>query len=1238
MAAVFLIVGLVILGVPLMAILALVQASGARSDIARLSDQVRLLRRELQELRDDRRKAPLATAEAAPSDQSTRSPGTWDRTPRGAASELAVSAVPAAADAPADSTIEQIETGKRVPAIESAVDTAIGGADAQEAQTPLAPPALSSSPIHSSPEVGAADGDVEKAVATRWTIWIGGVALAMGGVLIVRYSIEAGFFGPATRLLMGAVFSIMVAALAEFIRRRDLRLQVGDFPSEQVPSVLAGVSVVSGFGVIYAANGVYGLLGSAAAFTIMGVIGVSALLVSLVYGSGLGLLGLVGSYLTPFFVSGAAPNYPALSVFVALVTLVAFGIDVRRRSTALLAGAIVGHNVWTALIAMADGAASWGAFLVVAAAVVATLGSELTRAGTQRRAPADRLVRVAAFGAPLTLASVLWVHQDGDTPFRLALVALLGANVAASVRTNGLAVLAPIAGAAATGLVLLWPAGDGALGVGPSLLIDLLRLDFAAGVAPGLSAFALLFFVLVSLPLVLALVLGYRNAGSDPFSRGCIAFASALTPVCITLAASLRLNGFDRSTRFALLAAVLAFGLGAVSELLFRRERRDEAPPETKPLAYIGSAAHAAAAAIAIGLAIAFALRETWLMVGFAIASAGVALIARARPVPLLRGMAAALGTAAFGQLLRRPVLADVGTLPLLNWLIVAYGLPTLAFAVAATALSRRRDRALKVSEALASFFFVAFVMLEIAQAFVGPDLSAATSLLTYEIFIDPSPQLQDRAVGLLALSSIAAALLCAVFMKLRSATASPVYATAERLLAVAAVGIAVGSLANATNPLLNGMPVHEPAIFNRLLFGYIGTGLVLGLLSRRLFAPSADSLLRPVLEGLSILLTALGATLVLRHAFSGPYLRGWNGGVAGFYEAVSTALLWLTLAGMVSLWRGRRESTVLGYGTAALCVIAIANAIVVLGLVRNPLIDLTAVEGPIVFNRILWGYAPVAIGFLIVAQLVAERETWLARLLRNVGFGALALMVFLLARHGFHGPTLRSVWPVTLAESGFYGSVAMLAAMVTTFRDLASGRYGPSDRNLLSYAAAAVAVGVALLVETAYWGAPLVGWPFWNNATLGVLTPAILAAVASFGTAAWGTDRVVHRVYGGAAVAGGLFYLLLQVRLVFPEADLLKGWSPESGTIRFYAYSVVTLVYGIALLVAGLRLERRDLRMAALGVVALAVCKVFLLDLGGLEGLWRAASFIGLGANLIGIAYLYRWLMPPERPIDAVG
>jgi uncharacterized membrane protein len=43
---------------------------------------------------------------------------------------------------------------------------------------------------------------------------------------------------------------------------------------------------------------------------------------------------------------------------------------------------------------------------------------------------------------------------------------------------------------------------------------------------------------------------------------------------------------------------------------------------------------------------------------------------------------------------------------------------------------------------------------------------------------------------------------------------------------------------------------------------------------------------------------------------------------------------------------------------------------------------------------------------------------------------------------------------------------------------------------------------------------------------------------------------------------------------------------------------------------------------------VLLAVLKVFLFDLGGLSGIWRALSFIGLGIVLIGIGLLYQKLV----------
>jgi uncharacterized membrane protein len=67
----------------------------------------------------------------------------------------------------------------------------------------------SAPPSQSSPSRG-----LEERFGTRWTVWIGGVALALGGLLLVRYSIEQGYFGPAARCVLGGVFgSALVLAL-----------------------------------------------------------------------------------------------------------------------------------------------------------------------------------------------------------------------------------------------------------------------------------------------------------------------------------------------------------------------------------------------------------------------------------------------------------------------------------------------------------------------------------------------------------------------------------------------------------------------------------------------------------------------------------------------------------------------------------------------------------------------------------------------------------------------------------------------------------------------------------------------------------------------------------------------------------------------------------------------------------------------------------------------------------------
>jgi len=43
------------------------------------------------------------------------------------------------------------------------------------------------------------------------------------------------------------------------------------------------------------------------------------------------------------------------------------------------------------------------------------------------------------------------------------------------------------------------------------------------------------------------------------------------------------------------------------------------------------------------------------------------------------------------------------------------------------------------------------------------------------------------------------------------------------------------------------------------------------------------------------------------------------------------------------------------------------------------------------------------------------------------------------------------------------------------------------------------------------------------------------------------------------------------------------------------------------------------------LSLLLVVICKLFLVDLGELDGLWRVMSFMGFGLALLGFAYLHQ-------------
>ena len=87
----------------------------------------------------------------------------------------------------------------------------------------------------------------------------------------------------------------------------------------------------------------------------------------------------------------------------------------------------------------------------------------------------------------------------------------------------------------------------------------------------------------------------------------------------------------------------------------------------------------------------------------------------------------------------------------------------------------------------------------------------------------------------------------------------------------------------------------------------------------------------------------------------------------------------------------------------------------------------------------------------------------------------------------------------------------------------------------------------------------------------------------------------------------------------------LVAGAAVAAEGLELYTYSVVWLLFGVALLALGFLRQAAALRHAGMVLVCIVVAKVFLIDMAGLQGLLRVFSFLGLGAALIGLGYAYR-------------
>jgi uncharacterized membrane protein len=117
--------------------------------------------------------------------------------------------------------------------------------------------------------------------------------------------------------------------------------------------------------------------------------------------------------------------------------------------------------------------------------------------------------------------------------------------------------------------------------------------------------------------------------------------------------------------------------------------------------------------------------------------------------------------------------------------------------------------------------------------------------------------------------------------------------------------------------------------------------------------------------------------------------------------------------------------------------------------------------------------------------------------------------------------------------------------------------------------------------------------------------------------------DARVVMVLRAVGTALAVLYVGLEIRRFWRGDDLSV---PGVSQYELYSYTVALLIAGAALLWQAIAKGSGTLRRVAMGVIAVTIAKVFLIDASGLTGLTRVFSFLALGLALAALAWLNRW------------
>lgn len=540
--------------------------------------------------------------------------------------------------------------------------------------------------------------DTESTIGGKLSIWIGGLTLAIGGLYLVKYSIDTGLLGPQARVTLGFLFGLLVAAGGEWTRRRPERFSLAGFESANIPAILSGTGIFIMFGAVYAAHSLYGLIGPTFSFILLAILALASLLISLLHGPVLAALGLLASYVVPFLISSDSANVPVLASYVLLVSAAAMYVAWYRAWLWCALASVGAMLCYAFLLEIAEGDQN---SILVGLYILGTLAltyMSLVWSAHERKPDAETGIDWKPTIALSALFVPVLFHFSRDQSLAVHVIEfglLLALPLAASYRYPALRFVTIVPSilavlkfwtmfAPSDNTVEKWEAWANQVGgqvSGPNG-----KLYPSESITPYLTDTT---YMTIATITILALIGFAVLTAPKARARLVTASMSASVSLAIFVACYIRIDELEQSTQFALVGLIL-FALFHLQANYYHKKLAPEliARDATIAVALIGSL-------VSLALAVSIYFSGVGLTIALGLVTAATMLTHMRYPLKGLRIFAVVAVAPYIMRILWEPFIDKAALLdatPFFNILTLGYGLPAVGFIFASYIATRHKN------------------------------------------------------------------------------------------------------------------------------------------------------------------------------------------------------------------------------------------------------------------------------------------------------------------------------------------------------------------------------------------------------------------------------------------------------------------------------------------------------------------------------------------------------------------